>query len=183
MAEDFLKKKKFDIHQALNLIWLTAYKLHENVSKEFRSSKVEFSKDSYINVGGVWSRQFYPLPVIRTEVGEIGVNLDGVYGVIGILSESISEEFLSEVLESGLNVKIYGGEDFTRTYYTGEIRISVKGLLEKIKKSREEVLQIEVRRDISEGSKIVEDLRKLREVMIRNRIKYINPLQVSEINS
>jgi len=179
LIEDFLSKKRAEIHQALNLIWSTAYKIHEKVSKKFKSSKVEFAKSSYIEVEGKWDKQLYPIPVIRTEAGEIGVNLDGVYGVIGVISESISEEFLSEILESGLKVEIYGGKDFTKTYYAGDTRISVKELLEEIKKGGEEVVQVEVRRGLSECFKIVEDLRKLREVMIRRGVKYISPLASS----
>jgi len=171
-----LKKNKAEIHQALNFIWSIAYKIQEKVSKEFKSSKVEFGSSSYINVEGKWDKQLYPLPVIRTELGEIGVNLDGVYGVIGVLFESISEEFLSKVLESGLNVEIYGGMDFTRTFCDRNAKISVKELIEEIRRHGEEIVQVEVKRDLSEGFKILEDLRKLREIMIGMGVKYVNPL-------
>lgn len=180
MIEDFLSKKRAEIHRALNMIWSTAYKIHEKVSKEFKSSKVEFAKSSYIEVEGKWDKQLYPIPVIRTEAGEIGVNLDGVHGVIRVISKSIREEFLSEILESGLNVEIYGGKDFTRTYYAEHTRISVKELFGEIRKGGEELVQVEVRRDLPEGSKIIEDLRKLREVMIKNDVKYVSPFTNSK---
>ncbi len=180
MTEDFLKERKADIHRVLNLIWSTAYELQEKISKRIKASEVEFAKDSYINLGGTFEKQLYPVPVIKTEVGEVGVNLDGVYGVVGVLTKSLSEEFLSRVLEASFDVEIYGGKDFTMTYYREGMQISARELLEEIRRSEEEVVQVEVKRDLKESFEVIEDLMKLKEIMIRDKVKYISPLTISE---
>ncbi len=180
LTEDFLKERKAEIHRALNLIYSTAFKLQERISKKIRASEVEFAKDNYINLEGTFEKQLYPIPVIKTEVGEVGVNLDGVYGVVGVLTKSLSEEFLSRVLEASFNVEIYGGKDFTKTYYAEGMQISARELLEEIRRSEEDVVQVEIKRNLEEGFRVIEDLVKLKEIMIKSKVKYITPFTIEE---
>lgn len=172
MAEEFLRERLEEVHNALNFIWDTAHKLRELLSMEFRVSDVKPALNNYIRLGGRWEKQLYPIPVIRTDFGEVGVNLDGVYAVVGVLVDSINEEFLAELM-SGLRVEIYGGTDFLRTFYAPDMKISTRELFEEILRSKEKVVQIEARRELAEAFNLVGDLKKLREIITRKEVRFV----------
>lgn len=87
----------------------------------------------YIKIDGKWTLQNYPLPVFTIEgIGDIGVNLDGIFFEKIIEKEQMTEKVFKILKTAHSNLEVYGFENCLSDFK----------MYEDIQKSPENKIQI-----------------------------------------
>jgi len=145
----FLEENKENIHDVLNHMWHTIERIAIRLEGKIPDIDLDNSHGNYIELADGWLESYYANPSLAFPYGEIGYSLDGLFCVFSIDANKVDEKLLVRITElsqdnESITCQIYGGDDcFTTMYHSKDVE-DFDELLKSIKKSKEQVLQLEI---------------------------------------
>lgn len=182
MLTMFVNKHKREIHQLLNLMWENTECIRKQLAdRKFSVGPLVYGVENYVSINGRLKPAHYHTPEFGFLYGVIGCTLDGLNFVMAVESTGVSEAFLKEVIKSFPLIQIYGGTDFTHKFYP--CPNEEKEILQRIKGSREEAIQLDITitdpwdsfRKVS--VQLLDIVEKLVKIVRSHEIKIVNPMQ------
>lgn len=157
----FLKENKEKIHDLLNHLWQTIERIAIRLEDKIPDIDLDNSHGNFIELADGWVESYYANPSISFPYGEIGYSLDGLFCVFSINSTKVAEKLIVKISElfqenESITCQIYGGDDCFTTFYHSEEASDLDELLKSIKKSKENVLQLEINVAAFSEEKIME---------------------------
>lgn len=145
----FLKENKEKIHDILNHMWQTIERIAIRLEGKIPDIDLDNTHGNFIELADGWLESYYANPSLIFPFGEIGYSLDGLLCVFLIDAKKINEDLIVKITElSGENesitCQIYGLDDCFTTFYHSKETEDFDELLKSIKKSKEDVLQLEI---------------------------------------
>jgi len=148
----FLEENKEQIHDLLNHMWQTIERIALRLETKIPDIDLDNSHGNYIELANGWVESFYANPSIIFPYGEIGYSLDGLFCVFSINAKKVDEKLLEKITEltqknESISCQIYGADDCFTTMYQSEDAEDFDEILKQIKKTKEEMLQLELNTD------------------------------------
>jgi hypothetical protein len=148
-SKKFLEKNKEQIHEILNHMWQTIEKILYQLEGKLPEIDLDNSHGNFVTIDDGWAEAYYANPTITFPYGEIGYSLDGLFCVFTILEKKLKEKHYIKLLEiphdnEGISLEIYGGDDCFTTFYHSKDEGDIEEIINQIKESSEEILQIEI---------------------------------------
>jgi hypothetical protein len=145
----FLEENKEKIHDLLNHMWYTIERIAIRLEDKIPDIDLDNSHGNFIELADGLVESYYANPSIGFPYGEIGYSLDGLFCVFSINSTKVDEKLLVKITElfqeiESITCQIYGGDDCFTTFYHSKDASDFDELLKSIKKSKENVLQLEI---------------------------------------
>lgn len=145
----FLENNKEQIHELLNHMWQTIEKILYQLEEKLPEIDLDNSHGNFVTMEDGWAEAYYANPTITFPYGEIGYSLDGLFCVFTILEKELQEKHYIKILEiprknEEISVEIYGGDDCFTTFYYSKDEGDLNEIIDAIKKSSEEIIQIEI---------------------------------------
>lgn len=145
----FLAENKENIHDVLNHMWHTIERIAIRLEDKIPDIDLENSHGNFIEIADGWVESYYANPSLVFPFGEIGYSLDGLFCVFSIAAKKTNEDLIVKITELAqdselITCQIYGSDDCFTTFYHSEETADFDELLKSIKKSKEDVLQLEI---------------------------------------
>ena len=145
----FLDKNKENIHDVLNHMWQTIERIAIRLEDKIPDIDLDNSHGNYIELAEGWVESYYANPSLVFPFGEIGYSLDGLFCVFSIAAKKTNEDLIVKIIElsqetESITCQIYGSDNCFTTFYHSKEPEDFNELLKTIKKSKEEVLQLEI---------------------------------------
>jgi hypothetical protein len=159
----FLDDNKEKIHELLNDLWQTVEKIAFQLEEKLPEIELDNTHGNFVTFKDGWGEAYYPNPSITFPFGEIGYSLDGLYCVYAIFVENLDEKHLTHFLSiphdnENIQLELYGGDDCFSTFYSSAEGGDLDEIIEGIKDSSEEVIQIELSIDAFPDDELRESL-------------------------
>jgi len=164
------------IHDFLNELWDLAWNLlTEFDNRGLRVSDIRTSFNNHILIEGKFEKQRYPLPCIfLRDGGEILVQLDKICVTIAIYTETVTAEFLRDLIRDlGNYIEIFGGRNFLKTFYHYDEALDVNEVFSKLMKSDETEVQISISVPHDEWIHIVDLYIKFLKMLKKHKVKRV----------
>ncbi len=147
--KEFLEENKEQIHDLLNHMWQTIEKIMYQLEDKIPEIDLDNSHGNFITIENGWAEAYYANPTITFPYGEIGYSLDGLFCVFTIIKKELQEKHYAKILEiprknENISLEIYGGDDCFTTFYHSKDEGDLDEIIDSIKKSSEEIIQIEL---------------------------------------
>ncbi|NHJ05265.1 MAG: DUF3201 domain-containing protein [Candidatus Heimdallarchaeota archaeon] len=145
----FLEENKSTIHELLNHMWRTIERIAIKFEDVLPDVDLENSHGNYIRIADGWEEGAYANPSIIFPYGEFGYSLDSLFCTFSLNPKTLDEELLAKLLEAinkneGITLELYGGDDCFQTFFHSKEEADFDEILQKIKSSKEDVIQIEI---------------------------------------
>ncbi len=147
--KNFLKENKEKIHDILNHMWHTIERIAIRLEGKIPDIDLDNSHGNFIELADGWLESYYANPSLVFPFGEIGYSLDGLFCVFSIAAKKINEDLIVKLTElsqdnESIVCQIYGLDDCFTTLFHSKDTEDFDELLKSIKKSKEDVLQLEI---------------------------------------
>lgn len=145
----FVKENKKKIHDLLNHMWRTIERIYIRLEDIIPSPDLENAHGNFIKLQDGWEEAAYANPEIVFPYGQIGYSLDGLYCVYSLNPKKITEELFLEIINitsknKELMLELYGADDCFQTFYQSKEEIDLAETFSSIKKTKEEIIQLEI---------------------------------------
>ncbi|NHJ32704.1 MAG: DUF3201 domain-containing protein [Asgard group archaeon] len=145
----FLEENKEEIHDILNHMWQTMERIAIRLEDVIPNIDLDNSHGNFIELADGWAESYYANPSLVFPYGELGYSLDGLFCVFSINTSKVQEKLLVKITElsqdnESITYQIYGGDDCFTTLYHSKDSEDFDVLLKSIKKSKEDILQLEI---------------------------------------
>jgi len=152
------------VHNRMNSIWNMGKKVRELlVEHGYNVSAVSYSHNNYVSIKNTYYRQEYPLPCLTiTNLCEIIIQLDCIYATFAVRRDSIDKNFLKSMINTfGLDLEIFGGEDYLHTFYPKDELTSIDDVFMDIIRSGEKIIQLSIKIKFENYHHIIDVLEKI----------------------